>query len=371
VIADGDPSKSSPVKKPLAGLPLLYKNLSAGYVLGGVTIASQRDPATLEELSKTGEAEARQLATLRLNLDRERQDFNRNVANTLDPQQVQTDMFLGLVQGKGLFDSGGPGQKVQQRITANAMTAVKALEVEKQIRAILNRFLASRPATPLIGEKDLTLSYRVQNRLDVMLAIENRTGRTLRDCVVITEAKVDVAKINQAKLRIDQGNEPAYGLMTLFGIDQGVQGSTRLLEEARWEYERSDKGSVIFVPEWKSGVRLETALSPIRAAMYAESAEVSIWSADGHLHAFLSHEKIADAVNQAFPPRQPAGPPNDDDPNGQCQKCGRMFNVAEKLLEHKENVRCPNPRCRVVMSARRAVAWRDVMRARQQARQRR
>jgi hypothetical protein len=309
--------------KPLMGFPLLYTNLSMGYVLGGKTVRSKHDPAALEEFSKTGESDARKLATLRLNLDRKREEFNRNVANTLSKQQVENDFAETLRSGKMLEFA----QRGQKRITANAQTAVEALRTEKQIRTILNRFLASQPATPLIEEKDLTIRYHVRNKqpmlsdiaggdADVTIEIENRTGRALRDCVVIAQAKVDVAKINQFELRKNNADEPAYDWMRVLGVDtefqasDSVQASTRELEKARWEYERQDKGLVIYVPEWKPGVSLETTLSPIRAAMYAESAEVMVWSADGHLHVFLSHQKIADAVNKAFAPRKQSGRPN-------------------------------------------------------------
>ena len=44
--------------------------------------------------------------------------------------------------------------------------------------------------------------------------------------------------------------------------------------------------------------------------MYAESAGLTVWSTDGHFQASLSHEKIANAVNKAFPPRNQPGRPN-------------------------------------------------------------
>ena len=184
-------------------------------------------------LSGTGETDSRKLATLRLSLDRKRDELDRKVAKMFDPEQIQTDMFVGLLQGKGFVDEDGPVQQTPKRITKNAETAINALNTEKHIQAILNRFMSSRPATPLIEEKELPLFYRVENKLDVMVAIENRTGRTLRDCVVITEAKVDVAKINQAKLRKDKGDEFAYVFMKLLEVDKSVRNSTKLLEEAR------------------------------------------------------------------------------------------------------------------------------------------
>jgi hypothetical protein len=296
--------------KPIVGLPLLYRNLSATYVLGDMTVRQMHDLATLEELSKTGEADARKLATLRLNLDRKREEFDRDVGKTLDPDQIQNDMFRDLVSRRLITDNKGTVQKMQQRIIANAKTAVNALKTEKQIRVILNRFLVSRPATPSIDEKGFALSYRVQNKLDVMIEIENRTSRTLHDCVVITEAKVDVAKINEFERRKKNADDPAYALMKLFEIDKSVQDSTALLEKARWDYERCDKGSVIYVREWKPDVRVKTALSPIRAAMYAESTQLTVWSPDGHLQVALSHEMIADAVNKAFAPQAKSGRPN-------------------------------------------------------------
>jgi TPR repeat protein len=298
---------------------LLYRNLSTGYILAGHPVRGNRDLTTLEELSKTGETDARRLATLRLNLDRQREEFDRN------PQEIQKDVVRGLLRGEG------PVKQTQGRITDNAEMAVRALEKEKQIRAILNRFLASRPATPLIEEEGLSLGYHVRNKqamlstiaagdADVTIEIANRTGRTLRDCVVVTEAKVDVARINQFELRKNEADKPAYLFMKLLGLDKdgqdamkllGVdQKSTEDLEKARWAYEKCDKGSVIYVPEWKPGVSLETALSPIRAAMYSESTELAVWTSDGHFHAFLSHKRIEDAVNRAFPRQTQSRRPN-------------------------------------------------------------
>jgi TPR repeat protein len=299
--------------------PVLCKNLSASYVLAGSKVVGRHDPAMLAALSKFGEADARKLASMQLRLDRDHEEFIRKAGEVMNPDEVVGDMsrkiLFGVLNGNPASQAmlEGFGTTAPDRIKSVIKASVDGLEGDKRIRAQLYRLMSSRPETPPIEAMNLPILFRAENKQDIEVAIVNKTGRTLRDCVVITEAKVDVARINAVSQEHEVAALPGYGLAILFAGDKesdkaaarNMIESSRALEKARWDYERADKGVVIFVPEWPADARLETTLSPIRAAIYSESAGVWIWSADGHFQAELSYERIANAVTRAFP-QQPA-----------------------------------------------------------------
>jgi len=106
--------------------------------------------------------------------------------------------------------------------------------------------------------------------------------------------------------------------------------------------------------------RLNELIAQLQHALQAAKAEAE------RLKGLLTQE--------ANPPEEPPPPPNLPvagpvviDSNGQCQNCGNLLVVSDMLIERKDNIRCPV--CKVIMSARRAVAFRDYVRQQEYLRQ--
>jgi hypothetical protein len=194
--------------------------------------------------------------------------------------------------------------------------------------------------------------------------ITNLSGKPLTNCLVITRLEADKPRVAAMAKQ-----EDTFGKLVLpaLGLSGNTVSGSRLAARLRYIYFGQDKGGIAFIPEFPTGGTVTVNFASPAHYSISKSATASVWCDEGMAEG-VSVKNWPPAAGNA-PRRAVLGNPAarsaaDDDPrNGQCRKCNTLFNVSPQLAERQENVRCP--RCKTIMSARRAIAWRDAVRARQ------
>jgi len=197
-----------------------------------------------------------------------------------------------------LFKKEGPVQEVQKKMMDTIESSIKGFELEDKMRRLLREHLRATAATTALAPDSWSIGYRVYQD-GVMAGLRNETGRTLHHCVILARANVDDAKWKEAKERKDKQDKDGYTLSRLFGGSESWQKSTKDLQDAQWDWVKQEKGSIVYVPEWKAGSRVETAACPLTTVGLAGMVEFGLWCDEGFSDFKpLSVERIAEAFQK-------------------------------------------------------------------------
>jgi hypothetical protein len=222
----------------------------------------------------------------------------------------QEDSFADVSQlvSDKFFQEDQPVHIIQKKLITASRIAVQGLVGEQEVRAVLREHLTSRRHTGALKVDSFRIGYRLFDDQTASVVLTNNTGRILCNCILICQVTVDAGKWAAVKKRKETDALPAYGMMMmpLFGIDPRVVASTAALERARAAYERVNKGSITFVPEWKPGAVLECPLAPLFTVMeVAGSADLSLHTAEGKLdQRVLSLPELRSSVLTEFQRRR-------------------------------------------------------------------
>ncbi len=135
---------------------------------------------------------------------------------------------------------------------------------------------------------------------EIQATLFNRTGKSLRNCVVIVRVKPDVAALSNLRNRQAQSNLGAGIVLSLLGVRGPSLQAAMELNEARIATAMLEQGDVYYIPEWKQGRKMELLLGPATAAGAWKSAEISVWTDEGRMAPReLDAAKMRDEVAKA------------------------------------------------------------------------
>lgn len=296
----------------------LCEQMSGPYILMGTEIPSQqRDAEKLQVLQHSSEPRVGKLAEQRLECDQHWAEAKAAADLTREAIAFQFEFEMLLLRSVSDADasddaipeltrSRGALQRAQKKRIYAAQLATQAMKAEQDLRNSVTEELHAKSQGTNFAATQFSVGFHVirteggLSRTVVLVTLENDSSLTLHNCVVVTRAKMSTEKIHTIEAKQMPADLVATAFSVALGANPEFAGNAFAQQMVGWETEGIEKGNVVTVPEWKPGTRLEVAVSPARALLWMESAEVSLWSDDGYLEARpLAVQKMIQGVNNA------------------------------------------------------------------------
>jgi hypothetical protein len=272
--------------------------VSEGFVLSGRNYQRLPDRIELGRLLEAKDEDIRALARKRLELEHLRDDM---FSKTFDWNAISQAMMLDLTRSLYQSDKGevngldeAIGQfrnfmaeatspnsvlgQVEKEMAAKIAISVKGLLGDRHFRHLVKKAAQER-ANKELGVKDVTAIFKVIKPDDAVVVLKNRTKADLHHCLIICELEVDASAVMKEAV---QREAPDAMRTTLLGADW--YASMGRFRKQQWLYQAVDKGSVVWVEEWKPSDSLEVFISSISSLMLGgKSASISLFSDEGSI----------------------------------------------------------------------------------------
>jgi len=266
----------------------LYQQFSADYVVGGLRILHGPDRYMLSQLARSTDMHVRELARVRLALQRTHDDVQRNATrlsgNLRDGMPAEVSQFLVRTVGDGvsgnssleplvnLLNSDLLKQKYQHDTWKLALYIEQAMVINGLRTAVKAQF-RNRRAPALQEPNSISAKFKLSNSSCGAVAVRNMSGRTLHHCILLSQMVVDKNRMDNYERNFWQKNVGMIGLVGLAGVNviPAVEADRALLA-----YNRIDKGVPVYLPEWKPGVTVEMDVARPDAIMIVGSS-INVW----------------------------------------------------------------------------------------------
>lgn len=310
------PSSQTPPERPSDAWHLLCLNLSDGFGVSGMNIWRNPVRSELSELSLSQEATIRELGALRLGLEllRDRMMEHTQPIDQLGASVVDTVRVLGDYVS-GAFSENNDITSLLRDITSKDSAIYKAerdaagrmwisvlgLLGECQVRSEARLAAEARKLGTVIDESGIALFYKAARPDDALISLRNNTGHDLHNCLIITEMSVDKSKLFEKAAHHAESEVSATILAALFGIDSATLAENAKLQSGYWAWQAINKGTIVFVEEWKKDMVLDVGVSPASTVTMAGSeAHASLYSDEGTREFSLSVSSMQDAIRKEF-----------------------------------------------------------------------
>jgi hypothetical protein len=296
----------------------LHRQLSAGYFLGGTPTPPIRSTEQLKLLAKSSDKYVHDLAIASLKLESDAIAYHTSVgtrAERLEQLGVEACTFVGaadqfedfgdVVRFVGRKD--GVFQQWQRKMVDAENSRIAWLKSALAIRESVEKAMHAAPRGQLFEAKEVGTGFRVAGTLQgpyntqVLVTLDNQSKRMLHNCVLVTHVKIDEARVKA----YEKGDIPAQvlglGITMALGLHPQLATNAMELQHLRWTGECVERGSVVFIPEWKADERLEVIVGSALSVELAQSAQFSVWTDEGYdeQHA-LPIDLMAKAIQREY-----------------------------------------------------------------------
>jgi hypothetical protein len=296
---------------------LLYQQLSADYLLGDTLVIHGTDAAALARLEASSDPTTRQLARARAvlqELSNKMVDAGSNTQAAADIGRLKAELGIFIVQA--IDEEGRRPDKAAERAikilnsdvinrmfdrkTIAAEVAAAAIAVIDRTRqALRDDYRKSHSGGPRLDSRAFRAEFKVSNANMGVIALRNGTGRDLHRCLVATHMAVDEKKADAFERSRTEIDPNFAALSAMMGLDLTA---AKECDRAIAAFARIDKGTINYVPLWKSGVSIEFSLAmPDVIAITAGAVDTWVGCDEGEAECKLDLKAI-----KAKLPSQPA-----------------------------------------------------------------